>query len=204
MATDLRQQIIHAYIMSLVGSLGGVRPAVDERELRALYGQQQYTLMFAWVKEAMKLGMRLRVGYVNSGGPADAPAWVHLPERMPSYGSPAFNAMTIEVFVRRSFLSGATFEMAVWAIAHELAHIVLDATGNRLRRAEEAVDLAAMLFGFRDIMERAGHLCTPAIEALLDGELELPSLAALLAPGCGYLEEDEVRFAAEVMRRLAR
>jgi hypothetical protein len=97
----------------------------------------------------MNIDVQLVVGWVRSGGPKDAPAWITLPERMPYYGDPAFKEMTLTIYIRKSFLEDSTYDQAAIVIAHELSHIVLDAIAHPLRRVEKAVDLTAMLLGFR-------------------------------------------------------
>jgi hypothetical protein len=46
------------------------------------------------------------------------------------------------------------FESVVCAIAHEMSHIVLAATGHPLRDNEKVVDLTAMLSGFAELYVR--------------------------------------------------
>lgn len=102
------------------------------------------------VRDGMGLQLRVRVGLVNQGGLSDAPAWVTRPNPMPRYGSAEFKQALVTVFLRKSFLRESKFEKIVMAIAHELSHVVLDSVGHTLRKCEEAVDLTAMLLGYRD------------------------------------------------------
>jgi hypothetical protein len=51
----------------------------------------------------------------------------------------------------KSFLAQSTYDQAPITIAHELCHVVLDAIRDPLRRCEKAVDLTAMLLGFRKL-----------------------------------------------------
>jgi hypothetical protein len=100
----------------------------------------------------MNVEVKLRVGWVNSGGEnKDAPAWVQLPHNMPPYGSTAFKDLTITMFIRKSFLERSKYDQAAITAAHELSHIVLESINHPLRREEKAVDLTAMLLGFRKL-----------------------------------------------------
>jgi hypothetical protein len=81
----------------------------------------------------MSLDVKLIVGWVNSGGPNGteaAPAWVEMPERMPSYGTPEFKKLRIKLFIRKSFLAESSYAQAAIIIGHELSHIVLDSIGH--------------------------------------------------------------------------
>ena len=54
------------------------------------------------------------------------------------------------MFIKKSFLDEDRFEQVVMAIAHELSHIVLHGLNHPLRECEVAVDLTAMILGYRD------------------------------------------------------
>lgn len=145
----MRTGLIESLINGLRESFGSVRPPIQEEELRVLYDAKDYAGMILHIQKILCLNMNVRLGLVNSGGP-DAPAWVWRPTDMPLYGTSAFRELTVIVYLRKTFLHNGNFEEAVLAIVHELCHILLDATGHSLREQEEAVDLTAMLFGFRD------------------------------------------------------
>ena len=49
----------------------------------------------------------------------------------------------------RSFLEQRPFDEVSIGIAHELSHLVLDSIKHPLRHCEKAVDLTAMMLGFR-------------------------------------------------------
>jgi hypothetical protein len=58
------------------------------------------------------------------------------------------------MYLRKEFMRQMPFEVVVCAIAHEMAHIVLAATGSPLRDNEKAVDITAMISGFADLYVR--------------------------------------------------
>ena len=69
---------------------------------------------------------------------------------MPLMGTPEFERSLATIFLSKAFLAKASFEQVVMAIAHEMSHIVLSGLQHPLQSEETAVDLTAMLLGFRD------------------------------------------------------
>lgn len=132
-------------------------PPVPTRDLKRLHRKEDYEGMVRLIRNVMNLDVRLRIGWVNSGGPEEAPAWVSVPPEMPRYGSKEFKDATILLFIRKSFLERSTYAQATIVIAHELSHIVLDSIQHPLRENEKAVDLTAMLLGFSALYHRAAY-----------------------------------------------
>jgi hypothetical protein len=134
------------------------RQPIKPASLKALHKARNYEGMVQRIKKAMNVEVKLRVGWVNSGGQnKDAPAWVQLPHNMPPYGSTAFKDLTITIFIRKSFLERSKYDQAAITVAHELSHIVLESINHPLRREEKAVDLTAMLLGFRELYASGAH-----------------------------------------------
>jgi hypothetical protein len=96
----------------------------------------------------------------------------------------------------KTFLQQSKFEEVVSAIAHELSHIVLNGIGHPLREHEPAVDLTAMLLGYRDMYvfgcERHEVHVSWGWYSRLETHLHYK---------LGYLEPDEVRYAASLLGR---
>jgi hypothetical protein len=88
--------------------------------------------------------------------------------------------------LRKSFLRETSFEPVVLAIAHELSHIILDAIRHELRKQEEAVDLSAMLLGFRDFY------VTGCKDTISQGN-------QMIIARLSYLTEEEVLYASQFM-----
>jgi hypothetical protein len=139
--------------------------------------------MVKYIRDSMKLNVRVRVGLVNQGGPNDAPAWVSYLSPLPPPNSIEFRSTLFTVFLRKSFLQANNFDAVVTAIAHELSHIVLFAVAHPLQECEVAVDLTAMLFGYRDFYFYSGEYLRTQDHWL------------------GYLKPEEVRYAAGVLGR---
>jgi hypothetical protein len=138
---------IETYLRQLQQALPYV-PPISVEALYSLHKAKDYEGVVQLIKQTMNIGVRLRVGWVNSGGLRDAPAWIELPPNMPLFNSNAFREMTITMFIRKSFLDQSTYDQVAIVVAHELSHIVLESIGHPLRREEKAVDLTAMLLGF--------------------------------------------------------
>jgi len=106
-----------------------------------------------------------------------------MPARMPPFGSAEFKRTKVTMFLRKQFVTAGTYQMLAAAVAHELSHVVLNSIGHPLRTEEEAVDLTAMILGYRDIY----------VETAFVGDQRRQQL--------GYLSSDEVRYAAAVIAR---
>lgn len=205
----MRRNEINRWTSALKASLGGVRGQADRAELLALHERKDYAGMIRLVRAAMYLDMPLRIGYVNSGGRATAPAWVRLPVPMPMYGTAAFRATKITVYLRKSFLDEVPFSGIVCAMAHELSHVVLESMSHPLREYEEAVDLTAMILGFRDIFleetvsQTVRILDTPPRNWFdkLTGNYPIPDVEiGYTEHRIGYLSKEEQHFAASLMQ----
>jgi hypothetical protein len=131
-------------------------PPTSGRVLKKLHGAQDYQGMLELIKRTMNIEGRLVVAWVNSGGP-DAPAWVEMPIDMPFYGTKEFREMPIKMSIRKAFLEQSSYDQIAIMFAHELSHIVLNSIKHPLRECEKAVDLTAMLLGFRKLYRSACH-----------------------------------------------
>ncbi len=143
---------IETWVEDVARHLGGVRKKASEDLLWRAFVARDFTEMVGIIKKDLQLSMHLRVGYVRRGGGNHAVAWINLPTVMPFLGSAAFSALTLDVFVRKEFLAEAPFKSVVYAFAHELAHVMLDATHHPLRRNEKVVDLTVMVLGYADVL----------------------------------------------------
>jgi len=121
------------------------------------------------------------------------------------------------MYVRRAFLENSSFESVVFAIAHELAHIVLDATGNELFKNERAVDITAMVLGFAEYCEKcytkfATRDAVYSVSNLTFIERAVLALQAVWTTihgkrcvytvRLGYLSQDEAEEASRIIRAM--
>jgi hypothetical protein len=206
----MRDNEIRDWVGQLTRSLGEPRPPADARELECLFEARDYAGMLRSVKAKLRLNMRLWLGLANSGGPISrsgrpAPAWVEGTTPMPMYGTRAFEQHQVTVFIRKTFIADVPFGVIVIAMAHELCYVVLDAIGHPLREQEEAVDLTAMLLGYRDFYLKYASSVSSKTDwdgffgAIMAGKL--PVLTTETTEyRFGYLSSEEIRLAARLMR----
>jgi hypothetical protein len=202
----MRTGMIKNYVDQLKKSFGKIRVPVDDAELQSHFNAKDYTQMLAFICKSMNVLCRLRLGMVNSGG-ASAPAWVELPEHFPMPGTKQFSELLVTMYLRKDFVARAEFEAVVLALAHETAHIVLDSVRHTLRREEPAVDLTAMLLGYRDFYVTGCKYQTVSLE-IEDTGLgkvfnklwgKISGTEVTTTGQIGYLSREEVIFASNYM-----
>ena len=165
-------RLVCDYLDELSNSLGGAAPPVDPGVLKRLYDRRDYAAMLGWIKTSMRLDLRVGLRIVERAE-TPHPMWVELPVPMPAYGSCGFRATRVVVNARAADLAERSFVWVVAGFAHELAHVVLSATGHRLQHDERAVDLAAMTLGYQafvgdaEITRAEGLVWSIALAALL-------------------------------------
>lgn len=190
----MRKDLVESYLDKLLASFGPVRPPIVEERLQALYDAKDYAGMVRHIQDVLCLDVGIRLGLVNSGGP-NAPAWVSRIKPMPMFGTWSFSQLTVTMYLRKSFLKDGYFEEIVCAIAHELCHILLDAIAHSLRDQEEAVDLAAMLLGFRDFYVTGCH----SVQDISSPDDILSGINVYQARIHSYLTREEIGHAATYM-----
>jgi hypothetical protein len=188
----IRKEMVESQLYQLREALGGGRPPVARKQLWVMYSEKNYTGIVKFVRDSMNLDLRIRVGLSNVDSRTQAPAWVQMPSPMPPLGTPAFKQTLATVFLSKSFLSRANFDQVVLAVAHEISHIVLNSTNHPLRDQETAVDLTAMLLGYRDFY--VGGCESVRIERRWFSRIETHAHQRY-----GYLTPDEVRYADRIL-----
>lgn len=178
----MRKALIKSYVDQLRASFGRVRLPIEEEKLRSLYDEREYGGMVYHIRSVLRLDVPIRLGLVNKGGPQDVPAWIEVPMHVFPFGIGLFRQQTVTMYIRKTFLAESGFEQVVLAIAHELCHIVLYGAGHVLAKQEEAVDLTAMLLGFRDFYVTGCRSSNRGVISIV-----------------GYLTPEEVSYAAEYM-----
>ena len=198
-------ELVRNHLVQLLNSLGSPTPPIDPAMLRTLYGRQDYAAMLGWIKNSMRLDLRVGLRIVASAEPS-APMWIETPKHMPAYGTREFRNTRVVVNVRRDLLETKPFGWVVAGFAHELSHVVLFSIGHPLQHEEKAVDLTAMILGYRAFVESAEVTVTK-------GRLGSAIMALLLLPlgiifwagtsrrttRLGYLTKSEAAFARNLL-----
>jgi hypothetical protein len=150
--------------------------------LKALHAANDYKGMVQLIKKAMNIAdVTFLVFWVTEGaaqrdGNKIAPAWIllpKLPDRLPFYGTKEFKETSLKIYFRKSFLKRQRYDQVAIMIAHELSHVVLDSIRHPLFREEKAVDLTAMLLGFRKLYLSGAHTETSQLGYLSEAEVRL-------------------------------
>jgi hypothetical protein len=168
------------YLDQLRRVLPCVQP-ISSEPLRTLHTTQDYKGMVQLIKKAMNIAdVTFLVFWVNEDekqkNKERNPAWILLPvlpDRLPFYGTKEFRETSLKIFFRKSFLRTLAYDQVAIIIAHELSHVVLDSIRHPLFREEEAVDLTAMLLGFRRLYCSAAHTDTGRIGYLTQSEVHI-------------------------------
>jgi hypothetical protein len=200
-----RTEMIQSHISSLKEIVGHAPPKHNSDELLDLYKRKDYTQMVRVVRDSMGLNLRVKVGVVNKGGP-NVPAWIETVQPMPLINTSEFRNTLVTVFLRKSFLDVSSFERIVMAIAHEMSHVVLYGIQHPLMKVEEAVDLTAMLLGYRDIYVKGilyAEIGPPKFRDKLRAEIgrAFSGTNMRIYSSLSYLTPEEVCYAARLMGR---
>ena len=84
----MREEMIRALVLELTEALSGIRPPVPPDELREMHRKKDFSGMMRYIRNTLHLDIKIRIGFVNNGGPDKAPAWIDSPYPMPLYGTP--------------------------------------------------------------------------------------------------------------------
>ncbi|MDB5194052.1 MAG: hypothetical protein JWN50_66 [Parcubacteria group bacterium] len=211
----MREQEIRSWIKSLGAAFRTPRPPIETFALKERFEREDISGLVTLVAKSMKLDMRLRIGYVRSGGPEKASAWIMNLDTVPMFGTEAFRRWMATICIRKDFLKVAPFEAVTFAIAHELSHIVLSSTHHPLKKVEEAVDLGAMFLGYRDIFVDGAEYSIPGdfesafkfleespFETMLKNVDTVIGKALATTGVLGYMSRDEYEFARDLMAKM--
>lgn len=199
-----RQALIESYIRQLKASFRGLRRPVSEASeevLYALYAAKDWEGLLDHIRSFLRMDMKVRLELATSGK-RNKPAWVVMPQPMPVYGSDEFRRLIVPVYFRTSFLETSSFEATVIVGAHEICHIVLSVLQHRLHKREKAVDLTAMILGFRDFYTTGCRSVQMVESPRLSGMSYNPFDSQTVykeTESIGYLTYEEVCYASHYM-----
>jgi hypothetical protein len=173
--------------------------------LRTLYDRKDYPAMLGWIKNSMRLDLRVGLRIADSPEPS-APMWIETPMNMPLYGTSEFRRTQVVVNVRRDLLETKPFGWIVAGFAHELSHVVLFSIKHPLQHEEKAVDLTAMILGYLAFVESAEVTVRSGWLSSIIMALLLAPLGVLFWAGTskqttrlGYLTKSEAAFARSLL-----
>jgi len=146
---------IEEIVRELCSQLGLPGTQHEEQELSKAYENGLPALI-----QSIQCHARVPCRFILDYGIAGPAASIDL-RNIPLYGTNAFRTAAFRMCVRQTFVQQAPLATLAYAIAHELAHILLHATRSRFRFSEEATDLCAMALGY-DHITLAGQQYTAA------------------------------------------
>lgn len=146
----MNHAVIRSHITLLIDILGKPRPPIHPGELVLLCVQKRYPEMFEAIKKDLGLTSELLVTFVEGSTIDNKGMRITIPQKMwkTMYGK-TYGESAIEVRVANEFLLQPSPGLIAFAMAHELCHLLLAIKEPRLFKRELAVDISAMLLGYR-------------------------------------------------------
>lgn|GEM_PF-3206363 len=163
------------FLSQLVASFG-IRMDFDARMAKRYFFRGELTKVIREIKNFMGLSCGIGVTLVKSGFLAfvqqsphiteatrealrrmphkkhSIAAIVSYPASLPLYGSPEFSDASFPLIVDAEHFARQSYEVFVYAMSHEMAHILLASNRHPLQDLETAVDLSVMVLGFGKFM----------------------------------------------------
>ena len=181
MVRPRRKKLIDNHTAALLTSFQRPRADVAEESLKQAFEERRYADMLEEIKQTMQVGCRVRLA-VHSGRPNGDLTWIKRPTPFPRCGTTTFRNLCMPIFVHEQDLRIVPFAAFASAVAHEFAHIVLESTRHPLLDSEEAVDITAMILGFRSLGIRGN------VYSYHEPNRDLVTVTA------GYLNPSETRY----------
>lgn len=201
----VRQELIKQYIEMLVDGLGGIRKPVDLTEYSLLFKQEKFTEVVGLIRGQMKLPLKVRVGYVKSGGPEKAGAWINSNQlhSLPRYDTPEFSTAQVDLYTKKEELYLTSLEAVVYRFAHELSHVLLYAMRHPLCEVETATDLCVMVMGYGEALVKGREGVSYRHSFVMRQFLQfIGQPQAVYTWRLGYLSAEEAEYAIKYIRSL--
>ena len=189
--------LIQRHLEQLIGLFTRINPPVDLNSLRILHGKGDLAGMTQWTCDFMALGINIGVKPAASGAPVNeqAPMWIEARSSLPRIGTPEFSLSHANICFHSGTIEELPFELIVAGIAQALAHLVLHSTRHPLQLDGKAIDLTAMIFGFRGFGEMEIGFDEADIREMLFSSMPIPRLVHF-----GFLTGLEAIFAQALAR----
>jgi len=212
----LRQIHIDRYIEDIRTAIGGVKDRVPSAELYTLCRGKKYAELVRCIRDQMcleRFPMRVNVDHIPSGFSAFIER-----DRLSLYTDPdhLLKAANIRLTLSRDMVRTSHADVVIFAIAHELSHILLEALGSGLARFEMAIDVTAMMAGYAEYyrdgkisLSASSHLSAEWFLPLDDivrvcDYFRRPPGAAQMTQDVGYLTQEEVLYVMGCIENLRR
>jgi hypothetical protein len=101
-------QVIKAYIDDLLNSFGGAVPTIQPDVLKKLYIQKDYPAMLGWIKNSMRLELRVGLRIVEEIN--ENPMWIEISKPIPVIGTREFKNTRVTVNVTRDTIDSKPFD----------------------------------------------------------------------------------------------
>ena len=208
--TPAREAQISSQLAQLSALFGAKRP-VSQAALLPLYQLRDYPSLVREIRNSFGLDkLKVRIRYHERLRTERTMAQIEQPASLPLVAAFAMLRPEVTLHLAMRRLRNASFANTVRTLAHEMAHPLLFAHNHPLKESEFAVDLTAMLFGYHAIFSIAhgegevfgqyGFEDIPALSSLKSILMtDLREEEELTNPK--YLTSEEIRFAAEIVRR---
>lgn len=156
---EIRSALLLNYLNNIIPYLGKQHEPVDIFSLLQSYEASSLAGICKCIKTQMGLRTKVRLNYIdNEGMEKDPPCWVDDDlNNAPHFDSPLCPDYIANVYIRRPRFEDMSFCALVFALAHELTHIVLVTKRSPLCFTEEAVDIGAILLGYGSFYVACKH-----------------------------------------------
>lgn len=140
--------------LSLSFSIKDDVPAEDILKLRTWFNEKKYSKCILYVRDLFHLSIPLKIIYlkksIRESDDEIVLACIHVSDKCFQKGMAG--KLKLRLFILPEAIS-SQFELFIYVVAHEIAHIALFSAKHELRQKEIATDLLAMMSGFLDVIK---------------------------------------------------
>lgn len=165
---DRRKQLIR-YVIMLANSVG-VKQDLGNAEFHQMceaFKSGSYKTCVALIRKQFRLTMKIQIQYFEGSY-----IQIGIPRDIPLYLGPE-SVRDSQVLIR---IGSGSLQLPpegfIYALAHEMSHIVLKCIRHELREIEEAADITAMLLGFNEIVRKGRRSDYHAAGYLSDSDFQ--------------------------------
>jgi hypothetical protein len=187
----MRKKAIEVWVESVREHFGRPRARIGTEEVRKLFEARKYGAMLSFVRKTMYLEhVPMEFGKVVSPSGRQAPAWADI------WTTVSGEIVQIRIFFRKEFLIREPLGIVLFAMAHELSHVLLNKEKHRLREVEEVVDITAMFMGYGDLFLKESLVAERPIEIITKEGEEISRQQRV-----GYLTLEEKQYVMDLLKK---